>query len=169
MTAPEGFAEFVEQSSTRMLRVAWLLTGDWARAEDLVQTALFETWLRWDAVRRKDAPHVYAHRVMTRTALRWRGRRWMGEIPTAELPERGNLDTRLASVELRSAVLELMNELPPRQRAAVALRFLSDLSESQVADVLGCSVGTVKSSTSKALARLRTNPTAAALVSEEIA
>ena len=78
------FADFVQRRSGAMLRAAWLLTGgDWALAEDFVQTALGEVWCRWSRVADMDAPDAYAHKVMVNTCLRWRGRRWTGEVTSA--------------------------------------------------------------------------------------
>ena len=85
MTEAADFADFVERRSGALLRAAWLLTsGDWALAEDLAQTALGEVWRRWDRVAGMDAPEAYAHKILVNTSLRWRGRRWTGEIASAE-------------------------------------------------------------------------------------
>ena len=79
---PDGFREFVEARSSALLRSGWLLTGDWPSAEDLVQTALAATWPRWTSLTRQDAPEVYVRKIMVNTFLRWRRRRWTGEIAT---------------------------------------------------------------------------------------
>jgi RNA polymerase sigma factor (sigma-70 family) len=88
--------------------------------------------------------------------LTWRRRRWRGEIFVADVPEQPDRRDHVTDVERRSAVLAALRELPPRQRAVVVLRFFDDLTEAQTADAMGCSVGTVKSQSAKALARLRT-------------
>lgn len=147
------FHDFVVARRRALLRTAWLLTGDWDRAEDLVQTALLRCYPRWGRIAEGD-PEAYVRRALARLATSWWRRRWRGEIPTALLPERAERDI-YAEVDLRSAVLVALAHLPPRQRAAVVLRYLDDLSEAQTAAALGCSVGTVKSQTSAALRKLR--------------
>lgn len=132
-----------------------MLTGNEATAEDLVQTALANTWARWPRVERQDAPEAYVRRVMLSTFLTWNRRRWRDEVPVAAVPDRVAIGNAFADADRRRSVLDALRELPRRQRAVVVLRFLEDLSEAQAADALGCSVGTVKSQTSKALARLR--------------
>ena len=150
----EAFDALVEDRTTSLLRTAYLLTGDWGLAEDLLQTALVKTWFRWDRVREKDAAEAYVRQVMARTYATWWRRKWRGELATGELPELPGRDD-YADVDARHALRHALAELPPRQRAIVVLRFYEDLSEAQVADLLGCSVGTVKSTASRALARLR--------------
>jgi RNA polymerase sigma-70 factor (sigma-E family) len=157
MSTPASFHEFVELRSRSLLRTAWLLTGDWAAAEDLLQVALVASWRRWDSILRVDAREVYVHKVLARSYLRSRSRRWSGEIPTDALPE-AEVDDKFLAVDVRSSIVQTVRQLPPRQRAVIALRYLADLSEAQTAQALGCSVGTIKSQTNKALARLRLDP-----------
>lgn len=145
--------EFIDRNSRLLLRSAWLLTGNWASAEDLVQTALVQSWLHWDAIK-TDVPELYVRRVLMNTFLSGQRRRWTRERPVAELPELAALD-ELAATELRHVIRRALSGLPARQRAVVVLRYFSDLSEAQTAQVLDCSVGTVKSQTSRALAKLR--------------
>jgi RNA polymerase sigma-70 factor (sigma-E family) len=151
---PDGFREFVATRSGALVRSAWLLTGDSAEAEDLVQTALAKTWSRWSRIVRQDAPEAYVRRVMLSTFLTWTRRRWRGEVPFAMLPERADPHDVFAVADLRSSVQAALRELPPRQRAVIVLRFFDDLTEAQTAQALSCSVGTVKSQCAKALARL---------------
>lgn len=158
MSAEAQFDEFVASRSRALLRSAYLLTGDWGQAQDLVQTALIATWRRWDGLQRPDAPFAYVSKVMTTTFLSWRRRRWHGEHPTALLPERAAATDLAESAAVRDDVRQALLALPPRQRAVVVLRFLLDLSEAQTAAALGCAPGTVKSQTAKALATLRTSP-----------
>jgi RNA polymerase sigma-70 factor (sigma-E family) len=138
---PEGFREFVGARSGALVRSAWLLTGDEAEAEDLVQTALAKTWSRWSGVVRQDAPEAYVRRVMLSTFLTWRRRRWRGELSVAVVPERPDPRDAFAGVDLRPSVQAALRGLPPRQRAVVVLRFFDDFTEAQTADLLGCSVG----------------------------
>ena len=156
MSEPEGFREYVAARQGSLLGTAWLLTGDWQQAEDLVQTALAKVWPRWERVTAKGDPDAYVRRAVVTSFLTWRRRRWHAERPVAEVPE--GLDSTAAydAADLRIAFAALLPSLPPRQRAVLVLRFYDDLSVEQVASVLGCSVGTVKSQTSKALAKLRT-------------
>jgi RNA polymerase sigma-70 factor (sigma-E family) len=155
MNEPDGFRDFVAARSSALVRSAWLLTGDEATAQDLVQTALAKTWARWPRVIRQDAPESYVRRVVVSTYLSWNRRRWRGELPSAELPEQTESRDVFAEADLRRSVHVALQALTRRQRAVVVLRFFDDLSTAQTAELLGCSVGTVKSQTYKALARLR--------------
>lgn len=165
---PEEFAEFVVRRERALQRTAWLLTGDWATAEDLVQTALAKSWPRWGRIRRRDDPEVYVRRVMVNTWATWLRRRWRGEVTSAVMPDGPATVDVAAEVALRLAVRDALASLTERQRAVLVLRVFDDMPESQVAQVLGCAVGTVKSTMSQALARLRDDPRLAALlISEE--
>jgi RNA polymerase sigma-70 factor (sigma-E family) len=150
-----AFDDFVAARSTALLRTAYLLTHDHALAEDLLQTALTKSWFAWGRI--SGSPEAYVRKVLVNTfASSWR-RRWNGELATAELPERGTDDTADA-VTTEHDLWTAMARLPRRQRAVVVLRYFEDLTEVQTADVLGCSLGTVKSQASKALAKLRIDP-----------
>ena len=141
--------------SPALLRLAFLLTGDRHLAEDLVQTALAKVMLRWDGVVRGGDPHPYVRTVVIRTALQWRRRRWRGEQPTGTVPDSAHRGDPTAAVDSRERLRLALRSLPPRQRAVVVLRHYEDLSEAQVAALLGCSVGTVKSQSAKGIDRLR--------------
>ena len=154
-----AFSAFVAAHQRSLQRTAWLLTGDWALAEDLVQTALAKTWTRWSHVLRDDAPEVYVRRVMLNTHATLRRRRWRGELPAEYFPDVADATaTDDHEVVERLRVRAALGALPSRQRAVVVLRYFDDLSEKQVASILGCSVGTVKSQASRALAKLRVHP-----------
>jgi RNA polymerase sigma-70 factor (sigma-E family) len=164
---PEGFAQFVEARERALQRTAWLLTGDRGLAEDLVQTALVRTWPRWERIRRDDDPEVYVRRVMVNTWATWARRRWRGERATqsvAEGPAPGDI---AAEVAVRMAIRGALASLTARQRAVLVLRVFDDLSEAQVARVLDCAVGTVKSTMSQALAKLRRDPRLTELMEAE--
>jgi RNA polymerase sigma-70 factor (sigma-E family) len=165
--AEDGFAQFVAARERALLRTAWLLTGDWALAEDLVQTALVRSWPRWERIRRREHPEVYVRRVMVNTWASWARRRWRGERPAMTMPDEPAPGDIAGEVTLRMVVRAALGSLTRRQRAVVVLRVFDDMSEAQVADVLGCSVGTVKSTLSRALARLRESLPAADLVEWE--
>jgi RNA polymerase sigma-70 factor (sigma-E family) len=150
------FTEFVHGRSTALLRTAVLLTGgDRGHAEDLLQGVLERMYVRWTRI--EGPPEAYARRALAHAAVnRWRGRRRRPEVPLAdqEQPVAVARDAA-AAVDLRDALVRALLTLPPRQRAVLVLRYLDDLPEAEVAAALGCSVGTVKSQSSRALARLR--------------
>jgi RNA polymerase sigma-70 factor (sigma-E family) len=150
----EEFREFVAARSAALLRTAYLLAGDWATAEDLLQTALTKTYLAWKRLGEIEAVEPYARRVLVNTATSWWRRRWHGERPTENLPERPAPD-RLEEQLERDVMWRHVKALPARQRAVLVLRFYEDQSEAQTAALLGISVGTVKSQTSRALGSLR--------------
>ncbi|MEV0156894.1 SigE family RNA polymerase sigma factor [Micromonospora sp. NPDC050686] len=150
---PDSFDEFVRSRSTALLRSAYLLTTDRHAAEDLLQDVLERLYAKWR--RARAAPDTYARKILYNRAVdRWRLR---GRRPEAPLGERtGPLAVDHADgVAVRQSVLAALRALPPRQRAAVVLRYLDDLSEAETAQVMGCSVGSVKSHTARGLARLR--------------
>jgi RNA polymerase sigma-70 factor (sigma-E family) len=147
------FEEYVAMRGQALQRTAYLLTGDWALAEDLLQTALARVYPRWSRIS-SDDPEVYLRRVLVNTWSSWWRRRWRGEVPTERLADTAGPDD-YAAADRRGAVQAALARLPKRQRAVVVLRFHEDMTEAQVADALGISVGTVKSQTAKALAKLR--------------
>ena len=156
------FDRFVAETAEPLLRSAYLITWDFAEAEDLVQECLFKVARRWPRVRNMERPVVYARTVLIHLALdeekrRSQRRSELGPEAT-RLLEAHHDDAAarsLGPVETSTDLLGVLRELPPRQRAALVLRYFDDLSEAEVADVMGCSVGTVKSTTSRALGRLR--------------
>jgi RNA polymerase sigma-70 factor (sigma-E family) len=148
----EAFQAYVAARSPALLRTAYLLTGSRPDAEDLLQTALAKTYLAWDRIREREALDGYVRRVMVNTQTSFWRRRRVDERPTDELPERPGRD---ATADLHDALWSALAALPRRQRAMVVLRYYEDLPEAEVARVLGVSVGTVKSTTSRALSRLR--------------
>ncbi|MEV6152819.1 SigE family RNA polymerase sigma factor [Nonomuraea sp. NPDC052129] len=147
-----AFAAFVAARGTSLLRVAYLTCGDEAEAEDLLQTALERTWRSWDRVRYAN-PEPYIRRVIVNTAIsRARRRAILRVIPVHTPPESAAPES---DIDLRRMLMEVLRALPPRQRAVIVLRYWEDLGETQTAEILGCSVGTVKSQASKAMAKLR--------------
>jgi RNA polymerase sigma-70 factor (sigma-E family) len=140
--------------SPGLLRTAYLLVGDWAHAEDLLQTALTRTYLAWRRLGGIEAVEAYARRVLVTTATSWWRRRWHGERPTDLLPEPATDDPADQWLE-HEAVWRHVRRLPARQRAVLVLRFYEDLTEAQTARVLGVTVGTVKSQCARALTTLR--------------
>ncbi|MBB6564802.1 SigE family RNA polymerase sigma factor [Kribbella sandramycini] len=159
MTTSEGFDAFVDSRSSALLRTAYLLTRDHALAEDLCQTALAKAWFAWSRIEGEN-PEPYVRRILMNTYTSWWRRRWNNEIPSAELPDTGASTSAEDGQDLWAA----LGRLPRRQRAVLVLRYYEDLTETETAQLLGVSVGTVKSQASKALAKLRLDP---ALLSEE--
>ena len=156
-----GFRAFVEANGATLLHAARLLTGDHHRGEDLVQTALTKVYLKWGRI---DAPLPYARRALVNAHIDQTRRRWWGERPTETLPEPradGAPDDEAAS-ETRDELRRILAGLAPKERAVIVLRYYCDLSEQETAATLGLPVGTVKSTCSRALARLRVEVTSGA-------
>lgn len=151
-----AFSVFMEQSSASLMRTAWLLTGNRDQASELVQAALVKTYAAWSRVR-EDQALAYARRVLINQRTdTWRATR--GETAYPQVPERADLDAGGgAGVEHRDEIVRLLRTLPEQQRKVVILRYYQDLSEQAVADLLGISVGSVKSAASRGLASLRTH------------
>jgi RNA polymerase sigma-70 factor (sigma-E family) len=149
------FVEFVEARRESLWRTAWALTGDPGRADDLVQTALLKVWPRWGSITDKGDPEAYVKRVIYTTYIGWWHRKWRGEVSYADVPEPEGADADLGTAMLRHDLLVAMARLTRGQRATLVCRFFDQLSVAETASVLGCSVGTVKSQTSRALAALR--------------
>jgi RNA polymerase sigma-70 factor (sigma-E family) len=149
------FRDFVVARQRALLRTAFLLTGDQGLAEDLVQTALEKTVRRWSGGGGPASLEAYVRRVMYREQVsRWRRHRLV-EVPAAELPE-WRLDSRDDdAIEDHMVLQRALQEIGRRQRAVLVLRYYEDLSEQQVADALGISLGTVKSQAHRGLTRLR--------------
>jgi len=160
------FHDFVVARWPRLVRTAYLLTGDRHHAEDLAQTALTRAYQGWGRVRAADNPDAYLHRILVRcNASRFRRRRVAEHL--TEVPEGSHPDVADQVVQ-RRALVAALQDLTRKQRAVLVLRFWSDLTEREAADVLGCSVGTVKSQTHRALARLRDHPALAAVGADDM-
>jgi RNA polymerase sigma-70 factor (sigma-E family) len=146
------FDDFVAAASTRLVRVAYALTGDRSAAEDLVQDTLERLYVAWPRV---DDPRAYTHRALVNHSHNhWRRRARHPELTLNESHDRAVDDSTDRSDD-RDVIVRAIMDLPSRQRAVIVLRFLEDLSEADTADALSCSVGTVKSQTSRAMAHLR--------------
>ncbi|MET8351758.1 MULTISPECIES: SigE family RNA polymerase sigma factor [unclassified Micromonospora] len=149
----ETFHEFVVHRSPALSRTAYLLTGDHQLAEDLVQTALARTYRHWRRIRDGD-PEAYVRRVMYHQQVSWWRRRRLTERLQAEPTEQAGAD-HSDTTALRLTLTAALRHLTPRQRAVIVLRYYEDLTEAQVAEMLGCSIGTVKRHAHDAIRRLR--------------
>jgi len=149
-----AFREYVTARSGSLLRLALLLTRNRADAEDLVQAALAKTFQAWDRIKDRGAVDGYVRRAMVNTHISWWRRRRVEEYPTDEIPDQPVRD-HAGDSEMQDALRRAIERLPRRMRAAVVLRYYEDMSEAEVADVLGVSLGTVKSTVSRAVAKLR--------------
>ncbi|MFI6902950.1 SigE family RNA polymerase sigma factor [Nonomuraea sp. NPDC050394] len=156
------FERYVGERAPRLLRTAYLLCRDWATAEDLVQTALAKAWTAWRRVGGNPDPYVY--RILTNTHASWWRRRWRGEVPTGELPDTPHPADPEAQLGARDALRTALAALPARQRAVIVLRYFEDLPDAAIGEILGCSVATVRSQASRALAKLRLDPAARSAV-----
>src|SRR6516225_4408969 len=157
--AEQEFAEFVATRSRQLIRLAYVLTGDQHAAEDLLQNALVKAAAHWGRIH--TAPEAYVRRIMYREQVNWlRLRARRRETAMAQVPE------PLAGDE--AASVDALLALPPRRRAVLVLRYLEDLPESQVAEIMGCSIGTVRSQSHRAVAQLRLALPSLGLTSTEV-
>jgi len=157
LAATTQFTRFVTESSARLLRTAWLLTSHREQAQDLTQLAYAKTFAAWRRVRFDDA-EAYARRVMVNSYIDWWRRAPWRERPTEQLPEHTAVPDHGRTIDERTALAAALAQLTRRERTIVVLRYYVDLSEAEVAAHVGVSVGTVKSTSSKALAKLRRSP-----------
>jgi RNA polymerase sigma-70 factor (sigma-E family) len=149
----DGFAEFVHARHGALRRTAYLLTGDHHDADDLLQVALAKCAPQWPKIAHR--PEPYVRQVLARESIsRWRRRRWR-EHATDQLPDRPARVVPSEMVDERLALQAALRQLAPRQRAVIVLRYYEDLTEREIASVLGISAGTVKSQARDGLARLR--------------
>ncbi|MFF4543346.1 SigE family RNA polymerase sigma factor [Streptomyces sp. NPDC001435] len=164
----EEFQSFVIGRWPRLMRTAFLLTGEQHAAEDLVQSTLEQVYVAWRKVGSADDPEAYVRRVMINAHAR-RHRRRLKEFlaprdDSGLAHEVADTGDRISQADDRSALLKALGQLPARQREAVVLRYWEDLTETQAAEAMGCSVGTVKSNAAKGIAKLRAIPGLAEMV-----
>jgi RNA polymerase sigma-70 factor (sigma-E family) len=162
MADEAAFDDFVVARSQALLRTAYLLVQDEGLAEDLLQTALTKAWFKWSKI---EDPEAYVRRILVTTSASWWRRRWTRETPSSEVPEREPVsggETSAPDQDLWDAI----GHLPRRQRAVVVLRYIEDRTEAETAELLNCSVGTVKSQGAKARAKLRLDPALSPLTGE---
>lgn len=147
------FREFVAARSAALMRLAWLLAPDRASADDLLQTALLRTYLRWRRI--EHDPEAYARRVLVTVAADERRRPWRREQSTDRVPERAVAADPLGAVDDAALLRAGLAALPAGQRAAVVLRYQEGLSAAQTADLLGCAEATARSQATRGLDKLR--------------
>ncbi|GAA4238815.1 SigE family RNA polymerase sigma factor [Actinomadura meridiana] len=153
-TRHEEFRAYVAERGTVLLRAANQLTSDRGEAEDLLQAALAKTYLAWDRIQNPAAVDGYVRRAMVNTQISWWRRRKLDVYPTDRLPDRP-VDDHTGRSEMRDELGRALRHLPERQRLAVMLRYYEDMSEREIAETLGISVGTVKSTVSRGMTKLR--------------
>jgi RNA polymerase sigma-70 factor (sigma-E family) len=150
------YVEFVSAAGGALRRTAFLVCGDWHRADDVVQDSLVKLYRSWAKLDRQGNALAYARRVVINTALDSGRRSWRREVPTADLPYYQMLPGDHAHQQAaRDELLTALGVLAPRQRACVVLRYYEDLSVEQTAQILGCSEGTVRSQSARGLETLR--------------
>lgn len=149
------FEEFVTARGGSLLRFALMLTGDRHQAEDLVQSVLAKAYVRWARVAAMGQPEAYLKRVLVNENLRWWRRRSSRETPVAEPGDGPAGVDGAGAYAAREAAWALLGRLPRRQRAVLVLRYYEDLADAQIAEILGCTPGTVRSQAARALATLR--------------
>jgi len=148
-----AFTEFVSGRWAALFRTAYLLTGDRHEAEDLLQTALANTYVGWGRIRDRGATEAYVRRALVNAASRgWRKR--ARTVLTDEVPDPGH-DGGLSGLADQAVLWRAVCELPPRMRATLVLRYYEDLSEEQAARVLGCSTRALRALTARGLLALR--------------
>ena len=151
----ERFAAFVREHGERHLRVAVLLTGDWHAAEDLVQASLVKLYRAWPRLDTSTDPDAYLRRIVINTHRSWWRARWRRETPAAALPERASGEDIADRHAVGAVVRQALARLPRQQRAVLVLRYCEDLPEAEVARLLGCSSGSVKTHAHRGLRTLR--------------
>ncbi|TQS46496.1 SigE family RNA polymerase sigma factor [Cryptosporangium phraense] len=147
------FEAYVRAHGAGLLRFGHVLTLDRAAAEDLVQEALIRVGLAWPRIRRDGNPVGYAQRTMVNLFLNRRRR--VSDVPVEQVPEKAHEDAALSAVDSADAVRHVLAGLPPKQRAAIALRYFADLPDDEIGRLLGCTPQTVRSQVSRGLAALR--------------
>jgi RNA polymerase sigma-70 factor (sigma-E family) len=155
MDVEGDYVRFVREHTSGLLRTAYLLTGDGASAEELVQDVLVRLYPKWELVRAADHPLAYVRRAMANAFVNQVRRGSRRELAVEFLPERADLHDAPSQFDDRTELWALLAELPERQRAVLVLRYFHDLPDDEIAAALGCRAGTVRSLVSRALAALR--------------
>ena len=156
-TVDDDFRDFVVARTPSLLGTAYLLTGDHGAAEDLLQTALLKAYRHWKRISSSGSPEGYVRRILVNQRVSWWRRRQLDAVPIAVYHDTvaGSATDAIGDVAERDQMWRALQQLPPRTRAVIVLRYWEDMSEAATAQLLGCSAGTVKSLASRGLARLR--------------
>jgi RNA polymerase sigma-70 factor (sigma-E family) len=149
----DEYVAFASHAHPSLRRTAYLLCGDWHRAEDAAQEVLIRLYRRWPRIERQEGLQPYARRVLVRILIDQSRRPWRREVAVDELPEATTEE--LGAVDDRMVLIAALSRLPPRRRACLVLRYYEELSVRDTANALGCSEGTVKSQTADGLNDLR--------------
>jgi RNA polymerase sigma-70 factor (sigma-E family) len=164
----EGYREYVAARLEPLRRTAYLLCGDWHTADDLVSTALLKLLRHWRRISTMDSPDAYVRRTLLRVWLDERRRPWRREAAWSDVPDGPAAGDRSEGAADRMTILALLAELPPRRRAVLVLRYFCDLSVEETARELGCTPGTVKSQSARAIETLRERLVGASVPAEEV-
>ena len=151
----DEFTAYVAARSSKLLRLAYVLAGNRGDAEDLVQVALTKAYLAWPRIQSEYAVDSYVRTCLVRSHFAGRRRRTLSLVPLSVDPVDSRSDAAIAAVENRDHLWQALRTLPPRQRTVIVLKYLEDLDEASIAELMKCSRGTVKSQTSKALKSLQ--------------
>jgi RNA polymerase sigma-70 factor (sigma-E family) len=157
---PVPFEQFARERGPALLRLAAVLAGDRSTAEDVVQEVLIRVARRWTAIAAMDARDGYVRRMVVNEYLSWR-RKWGRLVPSAVITADDTVPDHATAHAQRAELSQLLDQISPKQRAVLVLRFYEDLDDAAIAGVLGCSVGTVRSHASRGLAFLRANESVA--------
>jgi RNA polymerase sigma-70 factor (sigma-E family) len=152
MSGEDDFVEYAKVAAPRLRRTAYLLCRDWDQAQDFTQTTLAKMYVHWGRLAKRDNPHAYASKVLSRIVLDHQRRRSSTEAVVAEVPETSGWSPQ---PDLRLTLLDALARIPHRDRAIVVLRYWEDLSVETVADILGVPIAVVKSQSARTLTRLR--------------
>jgi RNA polymerase sigma-70 factor (sigma-E family) len=154
----DDFVAFAEAGLPRLRRTAYLVCGDWHRADDAAQEALIKLYRAWPRVERRDDVIAYARRTLIRVLVDHSRRPWRREMAHAATPEptSAGVEAGVRRVEDQLVLVQALQQVSPRRRACIVLRYFNDLSVTETAAVMGCGEGTVKSQTAKGLQELRT-------------
>ncbi|GIF42125.1 hypothetical protein Axi01nite_64360 [Actinoplanes xinjiangensis] len=152
------FEEYAYARGPSLVRLARLLTGDRHRAEDLVQDVLARAYARWNRIARAEQPDLYVRRMLLNAHHSWWRRRSSHEVTVPVIADSAGTADEAAAVAERDAMWRLVQELPARQRTVIVLRYYEDLDDTAIANVMGCSTGTVRTHAARALTALRAAP-----------
>jgi RNA polymerase sigma-70 factor (sigma-E family) len=156
-TLEDSFVDFVRTRSDHHRRVAVLLAGEWHAGQDLLQASLVKLYRAWPRIDTSSGADAYLHRIMVNQQHSWWRTRWRREIPVDQFPEPGYAEDPAGRYADGQLIRTALARLPHRQRAVLVLRYFADLPEAEVAAILGCSLGSVKTHAHRGIKALRTH------------